>query len=1289
MQQPSHTIELPQFTRVSTFALRLAQAYTSWRAPRSGEDIFTYFARRPTGDELGLRATLIREHILPVFNYTPSQIEFESQERFDLTLWSQSKHERRRIAIIETKSSAARNLAITTRGSETPVEQLERYLTQAGIYLGVLTNGDEWHLFDFALGREPLASFSLLELATLFKNVSSSDTVEQRLAQQPHMQQALAITYYYLDARRWEQSDIFRQHLANNAYHRIASLREPEHVETLVRQVKQILGSLRDTIHAQFALLQERYNDYQRQWAYTSVQDKRPFTETLQAALDKMGQFDATLRFLDIDGQLRAAIIGLLSELIAQYLTDGDISAFESEYLQKASKLLSERQINQVSIGGKKSVRSSHVKPPTEGLSNLKVLLQNRYAYIQALDEEYVLSKRTIEAYQAWKANVRGVFGNPQDEFCLQTAYVHFVRLFFVRVCEDHGLIPRRISDGPFARYEEYRVELLSGIKDTYLRLLEETYQRARTVYHNFFGRHELYDWFILDEYTILALFDLLNRYDFQGLNADVLGRVYNEGYIENKERSEKGQFYTPPQVVDYMLDALGIPALEESDDAKTRGFLEKSVGDLSCGSGTFLVAAASRKKATLQRLVANHDVGPDYAVQVLTETFLGFDLNPFACYLAEINMLIQCLPFLLDERGQLRISVDRFHIYCTDTLEPTLAEQARAVFFGKATRRLKYYPDQAGHVRSDEEQQIMSIKDVKGLPIELTQLHLEDQGIDYLIGNPPYVSAGEGSNNLLYRNEVGSFGIYHLLYQRWDLFVPFFERNLQFLRPKTGRLALIVSRGIESEGYAERLRQFLCSQYSLLQIDFFPGLRLFQDAAIENTIVVLENCSPDKEHQVMRRKHLQADSKHFETLPSVVQLDSCELVFRYRYDANLEESLAEGTIPLCAIVYIGTGIEAQSKETFDPVIDGERQKLFTLDDVFLLPSNGAVRPAGYVDDGVLGNDVDYFHLRRKRYVAYEKYRSKMRRPRHIALFRTSEKLLLGETSGGYYDREGLFANHSVQVVVRWESLKQSRAIEETGIKTVLHESQQLAGIDDPAPISVLFDLRYLLGVINSRFIRNYIATNKFKGTRDGRVYPDTWKKLPIKVTSDERQQQVAVKVDEIQALYQQLATRPTPMSLAANPTIHYRDIQGYIAQGILRFVGGAQTAIGGRLTIQDKQLMLRRHPQVYLESSESELLQYLELYLTQLQPKFQGWTWAEARRLIQIPATLEAVRDFMTSVNNRNKEEQRIRTIINTILTEIETMIETIYKEPADISKMEFIKSSQIDNGSVNISLF
>lgn len=236
----------------------------------------------------------------------------------------------------------------------------------------------------------------------------------------------------------------------------------------------------------------------------------------------------------------------------------------------------------------------------------------------------------------------------------------------------------------------------------------------------------------------------------------------------------------------------------------------------------------------------------------------------------------------------------------------------------------------------------------------------------------------------------------------RWDLFVPFFERNLQFLRPETGKLGLIVSKGIETEGYAERLRQLLSSQYRLLQIDFFPALRLFQDAAIENTIVLVENRAPDEEHEVIRRKHRQADCSSYEALPPVPQLASNGQIFRWRYDSLLDKSLAQGSIPLCAIVYIGTGIEAQSKESFDPIVAGKRQKIFTLDDVFLPPARDAKRPAEYTDDGVLGDDVDSYFLRRKRFVAYEKYKPQMRRPRHRALFRTTEKLLLGETSGGY-----------------------------------------------------------------------------------------------------------------------------------------------------------------------------------------------------------------------------------------------------------------------------------------------
>src|SRR5205807_6208537 len=133
-------------------------------------------------------------------------------------------------------------------------------------------------------------------------------------------------------------------------------------------------------------------------------------------------------------------------------------------------------------------------------------------------------------------------------------------------------------------------------------------------------------------------------------------------------------------------------------------------------------------------------------------------------------------------------------------------------------------------------------------------------------------------------------------------------------------------------------------------QIDFFPALRLFQDAAIENTIVLVENRIPDEEHVVIRRRHTRTDCTKFETLPPTPQLASNGQIFRWRYDALLDKRLAQGSIPLCTIVYVGTGIVAQSKESLDPVIEGKRQKLFTLDDVFLLPTTRKTRPAEFTD---------------------------------------------------------------------------------------------------------------------------------------------------------------------------------------------------------------------------------------------------------------------------------------------------------------------------------------------------
>lgn len=105
------------------------------------------------------------------------------------------------------------------------------------------------------------------------------------------------------------------------------------------------------------------------------------------------------------------------------------------------------------------------------------------------------------------------------------------------------------------------------------------------------------------------------------------------------------------------------------------------------------------------------------------------------------------------------------------------------------------------------------------------------------------------------------------------------------------------------------------------------------------------------------------------------------------------------------------------------------------------------------------------------------------------------------------------------------------------------------------------------------------------------------------------------------------------------------------------------------------KGFVLRRQPFTYLEAPNApELLRYLELYLTQLHPELQGHTWAEARRRIQIPPTLEAVRRFLASIDALLAQEQEIRKTIEMLLQQIEVQVATAYQEAPDKDKMHVI---------------
>jgi hypothetical protein len=1238
--------------RLGDFALQLAAAFQSWHSA-AGEPAGTYFAGSPQrhgGDELTIRSSLIKDHLLHQgFGYAASDIEIEAPDRSDIVLYSGTT-ERRPVVVVETKRSGFGDLLQTVQANgETPPQQLERYLRMRGMYLGALTNGETWHIIDIGVGLEPRASFSLLHLLSTLAGATTADQAEQRLTGVPGLRNALLIAQRLLEASKWATVEYFLTELSDITQFQSKQLTAPADHAGLIQQIRQELSILRDTILAQFTLLRDNFTAYQERADRISEDDDRSYTHVLD---DLCVQIVQSLP----EASMRPLFSDLLDRLITEFAQTGNNDWFYATYITEGQQIV-QATYEQLSLSPEMAVPVAPAQTGTRlpSIEKLLTLLVVHRQYMQRLERSYASSIRLERSYREWRQRVRGVFAAPDEEFCLQTSYIHFVRLFFARVCEDYALIQRRISNGPFSQFDEYRRALLQGISDVYIRLLDETFERAASVYHNFFNRDDLYDWFKLDERSILGLLTVLNRYDFSQITVDVLGTIYNEGYIVEQRRSELGQFYTPHQVVTYMIDALGIPRPDPllPVTPEERQIIQQSVIDLSCGSGSFLVEIASRKAAVLRKLVDTREVSPEDAVEYITGRIVGIDINPFACYLAEINLFIRCMPFLqrtLPGGQTTIITVQRLSIFCSDALEPTRRELVQYhLYQGGITRMPPLSPPSR---LTEEERLTLRLKDDKTLP---NRFGNPGSGFDIVIGNPPYVRADESVENREYRNKIREWGIYNLR-AKWDLFVPFVYRNLQFLATG-GHMTLITTNAIETEGYATELRNDLIA-YKLEQIDFFPKIKLFEGVGVHNTIFRLRN-QQQPGTTVRQRIHQDSTCANFQEQTRAQAVGPDEL-FRHAYVAP-PTGIESCTLPLCAVAYIGTGLEAHSHEQRSVKFDLSQSFRETL--VGLAPDE----QLHFTDRGVLGEEVQEYRLLRQRYVAYDYMKDNMRRPRIPELFRTPHKLLLGETSGGYYDTDQLFANHSVQVVVPWHVLQ----VDRPGVRKVRRNSEALSGFSHLDTIAQAFDLRYVLAIINSNYMRHYLLTNKMRGTRTGRIYPDVWKEMPVKVVSAETQTTIATMVDDIQVMYCHLVAMPTDNDIFQSWQQQGRItgyLKDYVTYGYLEMVGNLEKTRKGPYNVTGNQVILYGTTGLMATNPEYlPILHYFCWYCNDIAPQVRGYDWEMLRSQIPLPARVDQVNVLLTEVAAVRQERANQETDIAAKREAIEQAVKDAYESGCD----------------------
>lgn len=442
----------------------------------------------------------------------------------------------------------------------------------------------------------------------------------------------------------------------------------------------------------------------------------------------------------------------------------------------------------------------------------------------------HISEERLREAFENWKKTRVEGEAEPKETFCKETAYILLNRILFTRICEDKGYIPRKISREALAAfYEDHR-----GLPTPYLKVLEDAFEIAEREYERIY-QAKIFDWWRMEKaekytlngeekkkqedlerelnYTIRNVLKRFTHFDFKTVNSDILGHVY-EDYLLKEERKKLGEYYTPLEVVRYILDSVGYTP---EDDIEGKKLL-----DPACGSGTFLVEATKRLIGRyLSKFHKRWAIGlaPEEASMVLEsirDSIYGLDINVFACHIAEMNLFFQTIDLYENIKTKYPEETFKgFNVFCTDSLLP-------------AEIKLEDFIDVRVKPFLNDQKKIAGIKDMK---------------FDFVVGNPPYVRV----QRLGKEQKEQYVKYYQTPKANYDIYIIFIERGVKWLE-NYGKLGYITSDQYTKANYGEKLRKFIAENYKIEQFIDFADTGVFRDVTNYPSIIVIKKTDSEKE---------------------------------------------------------------------------------------------------------------------------------------------------------------------------------------------------------------------------------------------------------------------------------------------------------------------------------------------------------------------------------------------------------------------------------------------------------
>jgi len=432
-------------------------------------------------------------------------------------------------------------------------------------------------------------------------------------------------------------------------------------------------------------------------------------------------------------------------------------------------------------------------------------------------------------------------------------------RIVFLRIAEDRNLE----SYGRLERAASVRRGVYSAIKTLY-RAADKRYNSGLFHFDPTDKSRPDADTLSLEIYIvdnvlrriIGDLYPPRSRYQFSVISADILGQVYerflgkvievrSDGEstavtVEEKPEVRKagGVYYTPAYIVDYIVENTVGALLKDKSPAEAA---QLRVLDPACGSGSFLTGAYQylldwhlaqyrENPARYRNRVRHTSDGLILRIEekrrILLSNIYGVDLDQNAVEVSKLSLLLKMLE---NEH-------DTFELE-----EPLLPDLRRNIKWGNSLIGSDFFSGTELAALDDEE--LLRVKPFDWAGGSGFGEIMAAGGFDAVIGNPPYGATLDAQETeYLLAN-------YQLQNYQLDTYLLFVEKAISLAR-KDGLIGVIIPNTWLLILMSSDIRKYLTNNTTIVNVVHYMNY-VFKDATVDTQVNIFLNSQPHEKHEV------------------------------------------------------------------------------------------------------------------------------------------------------------------------------------------------------------------------------------------------------------------------------------------------------------------------------------------------------------------------------------------------------------------------------------------------------